>query len=265
MADSSGEREPTLRSPRYFGGRWPAGSAHSGLYLLWLGGLEISSLISSPACCRPRAWQVFESELRIIDDRPTLTFALSSYTLQTEEAERISVDQAGDICSDPILPISDYAVHSFPDSWCFFASSSSPLLSSSPPPFLLSSSHLRSALTDAALVSMYRRSQLACASDCCGNNRCHTSFRPGRAGPRPPCPPTSAPSTGSLPPATRGGFSVGLVKQQCGDARPWRALGGSAMEMLQKRVRCIVAVLVAMQQGQVQPPPPFPIQQLQGQ
>jgi hypothetical protein len=37
--------------------------------------------------------QVFESELRIIDDRPTLTFALSSYTLQTEEAERISVDQ----------------------------------------------------------------------------------------------------------------------------------------------------------------------------
>ena len=31
--------------------------------------------------------------MRIIEDRPTLIFALSTYTLQTEEAERISVDQ----------------------------------------------------------------------------------------------------------------------------------------------------------------------------
>ena len=37
--------------------------------------------------------QLLESEVHMIDDAPTLTFAKSSYTLETEEAERISVDQ----------------------------------------------------------------------------------------------------------------------------------------------------------------------------
>ena len=37
--------------------------------------------------------QLLESEVHMIDDAPTLTFAKSSYHLETEEAERISVDQ----------------------------------------------------------------------------------------------------------------------------------------------------------------------------
>lgn len=37
--------------------------------------------------------QLFESEVHIIADAPTVTLARSAYTLETEEAERISVDQ----------------------------------------------------------------------------------------------------------------------------------------------------------------------------
>jgi len=37
--------------------------------------------------------QMLESEVHMIDDAPTLTFAKSSYHLETEEAERVSVDQ----------------------------------------------------------------------------------------------------------------------------------------------------------------------------
>lgn len=33
------------------------------------------------------------SQVHMIDDTPTLTFAKSSYHLETEEAERVSVDQ----------------------------------------------------------------------------------------------------------------------------------------------------------------------------
>jgi hypothetical protein len=64
---------------------------------------EIAAIIENPlyllldttdgAGVRDLPVQMLESEVHMIDDTPTLTFAKSSYHLQTEEAERISVDQ----------------------------------------------------------------------------------------------------------------------------------------------------------------------------
>jgi hypothetical protein len=64
---------------------------------------EIAAIIENPlyllldttdgAGVRDLPVQMLESEVHMIDDTPTLTFAKSSYHLETEEAERVSVDQ----------------------------------------------------------------------------------------------------------------------------------------------------------------------------
>uniref|UniRef100_A0A7S4M1B1 COP9 signalosome complex subunit 6 n=1 Tax=Guillardia theta TaxID=55529 RepID=A0A7S4M1B1_GUITH len=64
---------------------------------------EIGSIIENPlylildtsegAGIRDLPVHILESEVHIIDDVPALTFARSTYHLETEEAERVSVDQ----------------------------------------------------------------------------------------------------------------------------------------------------------------------------
>ncbi|EKX46689.1 hypothetical protein GUITHDRAFT_70458 [Guillardia theta CCMP2712] len=65
---------------------------------------QIGSIIENPlylildtsegAGIRDLPVHILESEVHIIDDVPALTFARSTYHLETEEAERVSVDQA---------------------------------------------------------------------------------------------------------------------------------------------------------------------------
>ena len=64
---------------------------------------EIAAIIENPlyllldttdgAGVRDLPVQILESEVHMINDTPTLTFAKSSYRLESEEAERVSVDQ----------------------------------------------------------------------------------------------------------------------------------------------------------------------------